>query len=175
MAVTRRQVFRLGQALLAAAAIPAKIFGAPPRSDLSEAEADLLYSKDRFLTAVNSSFAVRSDSAARSWLVLLNVEDSTPDPAAYQVPLAVRPKTPLTPSPKLNTFALRFYGAGEPLSQGAYELEHATLGRFSLFVVPSGTSKYTAIVNRFVAPAPAFEPPVRLTHPVGAAATLETR
>jgi hypothetical protein len=164
LAVTRRQIFQLGPALLAAAAMPAKVFGGTPRPGLSDAEAALLYSKDRFRTLVNSSFAVRSQAAARSWLVLLSVEDLTAAPDALHAG-----------QPRFDTFALHFYGAGEPLSQNTYELEHATLGRFSLFVVPSGASKYTATINRFTGAGLPYEPPVKQTQPVDAASAPETR
>ena len=150
MGVTRRQVFRLGQTLLAATVIPPKIFGA-------NQAAATLYSKDRFRTLVNSSFAVQSEPAGRSWLVLLSVEDLVPASSSLR-----------SSGPSLDTFVLHFYGSGEPLEQNTYELDHASLGRLSLFIVPGADSKYTATINRFLGAAP-YAPPVRQTRPAAAA------
>lgn len=66
-----------------------------------------------------------------------------------------------SPSPQddakgIEHFALRFEGPSSlPLSQGTYSVKHDTLGKFKLFIVPSGDGQsglsYTAIFNRLVA------------------------
>jgi hypothetical protein len=160
MVHSRRHFVRLGQALLAVAALPAKSFSVTPQSALSDAEARRLFSKESFQPLVNSVFAVRSDSGARSWLTLLSVEDLVVKPAAYQPAMAVQPKAPYS-QPAMESFALHFYGTGDPLSQGTYELEHGSLGRFELFIVAPGHSNYTAVINRLVHPVPGMEPPIR--------------
>ena len=150
MAVSRRYVFRLGQALLATAAMPAKIFGAGWESDSGGREVPRLssLSRESFQPLVGSGFAVRSGPETHTWLTLLSVEDMTYQPPAYQPPMAVPPKRPVAPAVKLDTFALHFQGAGDSLSQDTYVLEHESLGRLDLLLVPSGISQYAAIFNR---------------------------
>ena len=48
-----------------------------------------------------------------------------------------------------DAFALTFHGRrGSALEQGTYTLEHASLGRFPLFLLPGGRGRYRAVVDR---------------------------
>jgi len=100
-------------------------------------------SGEKFLPFVNSSFGVRSSNV---WLRLLSVEDLTKKNSDSSV---LMPKSK-TPAPQVASFALHFQGTGEALKQGTYELEHHSLGKLSLFLVPSGKTTYMAVVSHFV-------------------------
>lgn len=52
------------------------------------------------------------------------------------------------PAGPTDSFALRFSASRAPtLSQSIYSLDHAELGTFDLFLVPSGAGVLTAVVN----------------------------
>jgi len=147
MPVSRRIFIASAQTLLAAAALPMKFFGAASNLGLPP-EANLLTAtKATFQPLVNSSFTVGgSGPLTRNWLTLLSVEEmSSAQPAKPTT--ASASKTRATAPTVVDTFALRFYGTGESLPQGTYELENRKLGTFSLFIVPSGPSTYTAIIS----------------------------
>ena len=60
-------------------------------------------------------------------------------------------------SPRMEQFSLVFRGPMTPaLPQGIHELEHATLGKLQLFLVPLGPDdsgmRYEAVFNRFRKP-----------------------
>lgn len=148
MTFSRRCFVRFGQTLLAAAVFPARMFGVRPSAFLNEAGARHLFTKPRFLPLVNSTFSVLGDAGARSWLTLSAVEDfdfAAPD---YVVPMAVLPKSQAIRPQRFESFALRFFGTGEELTQDTYQLENDAAGRFDLFLVPSGQSQYVAVINR---------------------------
>lgn len=150
MSVSRRKFLLAGQTLLAAAAMPIKFFGAAATLDLSSSKnANLATAtKATFQPLINSSFAVHSGSLTTAWLTLLSVEDMNSKSIASLAPMMFGQKSVMVaPRQATDTFALHFYGTGETLKQGTYELEHHTLGKFSLFVVPSGISAYTAIIS----------------------------
>jgi hypothetical protein len=75
--------------------------------------------------------------------------------------MAVAPKAEKIPPPTTDTFALHFQGTGETLLQGTYDLEHNSFGKFSLFIVPSGISTYTAIISHIQSAVP-IHPPRRI-------------
>lgn len=160
MAVSRRNFLVAGQTLLAAVALPMKFLGAATASSFGSREAANLASSTResFLPLVNSSFAVHSGSSATAWLTLLSVEDMNPKAPVKASPMALAPKAASTTPATTDTFALHFHGTGEALQQGTYELEHASFGRFSLFVVPSGISTYVAIISHIQSSAPILAP-----------------
>ncbi len=99
--------------------------------------------RESFVPLLRSSFVANSGSTKPTWLTLVAVEDTTT--ADADLPAG---------APKTAAFALRFQGVGEPLKQGMHKFEHQTLGQFALFIVPSGDSSYTAIINHLVAPLP---------------------
>lgn len=160
MAVSRRNFLVAGQTLLAAAALPMKFFGAAGALNLGSSDVDVLASANRgtFLPLVNSSFAVRSGLLTPAWLTLLSVEDMNPKNPIHARPMAFAQRVPKVAPPALDTFALHFYGTGEKLQQGTYELEHHSLGRFSLFLVPSGTPTYIAVISHLLGGAPIAGP-----------------
>jgi hypothetical protein len=148
MDASRRNFLVAGQALLALAAIPIKIFGAAASSFGSSKAANLaLLSRESLLPLLNSSFAVRGGVLTMAWLTLQSVEDMNQKVSAPTIPMAVPPKPAKGAPPKIDTFALHFHLIGETLEQGTYELEHAALGRFPLFVVPSGASTCVAVIS----------------------------
>jgi hypothetical protein len=163
MPVSRRKFLVAGQTLLAAAALPMKFFGAAavPEFGPSNTTNMALWTIRTFQPLVNSSFTVRSGSATAAWLTLLSVEDMNSKTQANTAPMAFGLKGPQASKPAIDTFALHFYLTGETLPQGTYELEHRSLGRFSLFVVPSGTSTYTAIISHIESATP-IQAPKRL-------------
>jgi|SRR5579864_833930 len=145
MPVTRRQFIVLGQSLVAASLLPTRLLAASGTTNNNGQSLSLdTLSKADFLHSVNSSFAVRSSNV---WLRLLSVEESTPKNSDT---MALMPRPPKTPAPQVASFALHFQGTGEALTQGTYELEHHSLGKFSLFLVPSGKTTYMAVINHFV-------------------------
>ncbi len=158
MVVSRRSFVALGQWLAVAAALPGKVFGANLFASLGNTgKAPLLaFTKDTFLPLVNSSFAVRSGGVTKTWLTLLSVEDLTRK-------TSVNGTHSGTATPHVDSFALHFLGTGDILAQGTHELEHHSLGRFDLFVVPSkaggGRETYTAIFGHLLGSQPAVHPP----------------
>jgi len=159
MPVSRRSFLVAGQTLLAAAALPLKFFGAGTLESASANTAKLAsWTKGTFQPLVSSSFAVHSGARTPTWFTLLSVEDMNSKTPTETTPLAFGVKPPSLPQPTLDTFALHFHGTGEALPQGTYELEHHSLGRFSLFVVPSGTTTYTAIISHITSATPIRAP-----------------
>jgi hypothetical protein len=157
MPVSRRTFLVAGQTLLAAAALPLKFFGAATLESGSANTANLAsWTKGTFQPLVSSSFAVHSGARTTAWLTLLSVEDMNSTPTE-RAPVAFGLKT-LSPQPTVDTFVLHFHGTGEVLPQGTYEFEHHSLGRFSLFVVPSGTTTYTAIISHIESATPIRAP-----------------
>lgn len=174
MYVSRRGFLVAGQTLLAAAALPTKFFGASSFGFGSSKAANLAFStKETFLPLVNSSFAVRSGPLTTAWLTLLSVEDMNSKTFIQSKPITASGlKASRTTPTSINTFALHFYGTGEELQQGTYELEHHSLGQFSLFLVPSGKSTYMAVISHIRSVTP-IEPPMRINSKARVAAPAE--
>lgn len=108
--------------------------------------------RENFIDAVGSSFMVsQQDSTSQPvWMRLLAVNDLPAVTPPNLAMMAVMPKA--TSAPLATTgFALSFAGTGtQQLPQGTYFFEHATLGKFALFVV-SGTGPQqtsSAVINR---------------------------
>jgi len=141
MEYSRRHMFRVGQALLAAAALPKAAFSAG-----SEATS-FRVSQKAFEPLVNAAFRVQSDAGASQWFTLFSIEDMTPKAHMFESAMVMPRHLKIPASPKTETFALRFQSTGEVLSQGTYVFEHETTGRLPLFIVPSGDFTYVAIVN----------------------------
>lgn len=159
MSVSRRHFLVAGQSLIAAAALPRFLSAAESFRPGSDKTVDLTSSTmASFLPLVNSSFAVGSGSLSSAWLTLLSVESMNANEST-QAPTLLLPRMPKSQPARLDTFALHFYGTGGTLEQGTYELQHHTLGRFALFIVPSGVSTYVAIINHLLSPS--AQPPVK--------------
>jgi hypothetical protein len=177
MSVSRRRFLLAGQTFLAAAALPIKFFGASATSNSGTTSNANLATATRatFQPLINSSFAVQSGSLTTAWLTLLSVEDMNSKTAATseQMVFGLKAVKPLQQT--TDSFALHFYGTGETLKQGTYDLEHHTLGKFQLFVVPSGTSAYTAVISHLQSAFPIRAPkPLNPVRRVGAPAIVES-
>jgi hypothetical protein len=142
--------FRLSQALVPLTALRSNIFAAG--GDFDGAEANLVaLSRESFQRLVKSNFAMRSGSQIRGWwLTLLSVDDLNSRVPGFTPAMHVAPKPSREAPPKLDTFALRFWGTEESLPSATYILEGGSIEPFALFVVPSGKYGYTAIFNRFI-------------------------
>ena len=110
-------------------------------------------SREQFAGVVGTNFKViLTNDAQPVWITLQAVEDlpeTVPvNSASFAVPIRQSAVAPGT-----SGFLLRF-GGSTPVAQGTYLLEHDSLGRFALFVVPAGNGEqvYTAVVNRLNAP-----------------------
>jgi hypothetical protein len=159
MPVSRRAFLVAGQSLLAAAALPIKFFGSSAAELASSSSPNMnAWTAATFQPLVSSSFAVRSGSLPSAWLTLLSVESLNASAPAQTAQLAFALKSLKSIQPTVNTFSLRFHLTGESLPQGTYDLEHAALGKFSLFIVPSGATTYTAVISHLVNGA-TFTPP----------------
>ncbi len=177
MSVSRRRFLLAGQTFLAAAALPIKFFGAAAASNLGVTSNANLATATRatFQPLVNSSFAVQSGSLTTAWLTLLSVEDMNSKSAATSEQMVFGLKAAKPSQQTTDTFALHFYGTGETLKQGTYDLEHHVLGKFQLFVVPAGTSAYTAIISHLESALPIRAPkPLRPMQRVGTQAIIES-
>jgi hypothetical protein len=151
MLVSRRQLLRCGPALLAAAAVPWKMLGA------ANDDGDRLLSqpKSSFVPLLRNTFTVNASSIKPTWLMLESIEEPPAPAPSYETGMVTRPKTPSIAPPKMETFTLHFSATGYTLPQGTYELEHNSLGRIHLFLVPAGPSAYTAVVSHLLEPLPA--------------------
>lgn len=149
MAYSRRRIFKLGGAMLVAASTPTAFGGSSRGLTLSESTTDL-YSKQTFQPLLNSSFKVESKDA---WLTLVSVDA----PASGPNPL--QPRSAAV-SAQVDTVLLQFAASGDTLQQGTYELSHAELGHFQLFLVPSGSFRYAATLSQLVGGDPGVVPPV---------------
>jgi hypothetical protein len=175
MAVSRRSFIVAGQTLLAAAALPIKFFGAATGIEPGSPNSSVLASatKATFLPLVNSSFAIVAGSLTNAWLTLLSVKDMNPKTSGQTEPMAFGLKPTKAATASTDTFALHFYGTGETLEQGTYEVKHRTLGQFSLFIVPAGPSLYTAVISHLLSAAPVTGPkPLNSKAQMGAPAAL---
>ncbi len=107
-----------------------------PGGGSSSAQDDPLanYTKATFIYYLNSVFQLRTGFGVVA-VTLLKVDDMAPPKGG-------------------ECFSLLFRGGGGPaLPQGTYTVEHPSLGRFQLFLVPAGTDSngvqgYLATINR---------------------------
>ena len=151
MPVSRRGFIFAGQTLLAAAALPMKFFAASvPEAGVSNTPNMTSWTKNTFQPLVSSSFRVHTGQLANTWLTLLSVQDMNAKTPAASGAAGFALSLLKTRPAVLDTFALHFQGTGEALPQGTYELEHHTLGKFSLFIVPSGATTYTAVISHLL-------------------------
>jgi hypothetical protein len=142
VALSRRQVIRLGQAWLAAAALPRQVFG----SDVQGPPASM--SKASFEALIGTTFMANERPIAPTWLTLTSVEDLSIPSTPIRIGAATF-KTPVA----TEAFALQFYGVGAPLTSDSHDFQHPTLGQVSLFVTPAG-SQYIAVFNHLKGPLP---------------------
>lgn len=140
-------MLRLGPTLVATAVMPKMV--------LADNQPNVLASLSRqtFETYVNTSFEAVADNGESTWLTLTSVDDLTSQTAEMNVAVwGALPVPPRLAPPRLDVFALNFYGPPGSLTQATYTITHATLGTFPLLLVPAGYSSYAAIINRLVGP-----------------------
>lgn len=143
MSISRRKFMRAGTIAAIAAGVCLKPslntlaqdligqFSAPADDPLAN------YTQATFTQYVNSIFRVYGRVTVD--VTLTRVEDTLP--------------ATVSRAGDRESFALHFRGGGVGLPQNSYQIEHAALGTFSLFLVPSGADEngaqgYVAIINR---------------------------
>lgn len=147
MSTQRRQFLKTASMFAMAMGMPAlgtKIAAASTSTDgtVTNAIATDIFKKKSFLPHLNTTFRVGSGSSAMD-LKLVSVTDLRDE---VRHPRQVRGR---------ETFSLVFQSAGNAaeLSDNVYNLQHAALGTFPMFLVGIGKNhgprKYEAAVNRF--------------------------
>jgi hypothetical protein len=109
------------------------------RTDLVS-ESFVLFRKSNFTGQLNSQFFLRMGYSDSSAVTLVAVRDSNPN--------AKRLKSSVVSGKEC---FLLVFNSSQPLPQGTYAVEHAVLGSFMMFLVPSGTEatpKMEAVINR---------------------------
>lgn len=100
----------------------------------------LLFRKSNFTAQLNSQFFLRLGYSDSSAVTLVAVRDQNPN--------AKRLKNSAVSGKECFTLV---FTSSQPLPQGTYSVEHAVLGSFMMFLVPSGTEetpKMEAVINR---------------------------
>lgn len=151
MVVSRRGFIKRGSLLVLAAGASLssadRIFGrdadfeypASTQADLPKGNkpAPFNFTKATFAPYVDTVFRIHPDSSKPLKTTLVSVGDIGPVPDRKVV--------------GRECFVLRFRGT-ETLRQNTYRIEHDVLGRFELFLVPSGKNRkgfyYQAVINR---------------------------
>jgi hypothetical protein len=141
MSDSRRRFLKVGMLAALFAAAPLKNVSShwKYRDAILDAEApeddDPLanYTKATFVSYLNSVFELQTTSGSVA-VTLLQVED-------------------MEAPPNGECFSLLFRGGSEALPQNTYTVEHAALGTFQLFLVPTGADSngaqgYLATINR---------------------------
>jgi hypothetical protein len=154
MVVSRRGFMKQGSLLVVAAAVSLasaeRVLGLendagplgvkqdnlPPMPGKS---APLSLTKATFAPYVNTVFRIYPDTSKTVKTTLVSVGDIGPVPDKNVT--------------GRECFVLKFRGS-EPLPQSTYRIEHDVLGRFDLFLVPTGKNKkgryYHAVINRLI-------------------------
>jgi hypothetical protein len=123
-----------------------------PASGSSSIIAGPLPGRQAFEGQVGSSFEFTSEAGlSPGWLQLAGVGDLPKLVPVNPASMAVPP--PKTKGPTANTsgFVLSFSrGPAAGLAQGTYTVQNQALGKFSLFIVPTGpgSQSYTAVFNQ---------------------------
>jgi len=144
MAVSRRHFLEVGSLFAASVAVAtngvaqATVIGRSGSGSVAQGGGPnlLTMTEDTFKPLIGSVFIIRTQTSALVPVILT---------AVTSAPVTVgRPVT--------DTFTLTFRSLpmGSPLQQGTYVFRHATLGSFSLFIVPSRpglTRSYFAVFN----------------------------
>jgi hypothetical protein len=105
--------------------------------------------RSTFAGHLDETFKVQPSSGRQVAIRLTEVQDL---PAT-----ALMSQGEVTPEYKEACFLIEFSGPGDqPLPQGTYRVEHGKIGRFDLFVVPTGATDgqaqhYEAVFNRLSA------------------------
>lgn len=169
--ISRRKFMKAGMMLTAVAAVPltfAKATAAQNKAGdgslhiLSGAKGpgrkqpDLVgyYDKSTFAPYVGTEFRVAVKSSKVRTITLIEINDS-PDASVKDV------------FPKAECFSLMFSSpAGMTFPQNTYQVEHAALGKFALFLAPverrTGINPeyHEAVFNRISKPSPGYKAPL---------------
>lgn len=159
MAVSRRKLLQHSIfAAMAFAVGPFRTWGATTSdapSNQSNVTGGSLTDLDRaaFTGAVGSSFQVSpaSGQGTSVWLQLITVDDLPAITPPNLGAMAVQPPPASSPVPVTSGFVVSFLGTmPDPLPQDTYTFQSATLGTFSLLLVPrpAGQQTYDAVINR---------------------------
>jgi hypothetical protein len=182
MAVSRREFLQRSGLLAVGAVLPMSALAGtiPPKtSPMTPGSAgagtgpgngvvNFAWSEASFQQVVGTEFAVQQTPDQKVWLQLTSVTDMSTPVTVDTRNMAVPP--PVTaPPPPVECFVLSFRASlAQPLTQGTYAMDHATLGQFPLFVVPAQDGQtYYAVVNRLGAGTPVKITPGRIGPPVG--------
>ena len=152
MVVSRRGFIKRGSLLVLAAGVSLgsadRIFGRdtdfkyrdPTQDPLPSTDnnpSSFNYAKATFTPYIDTVFRIYVDASTVVVTTLVSVDDIGPVPDTNVV--------------GRECFVLKFRGT-ETLRQNTYRIEHQTLGRFELFLVPAGKNKkgvyYQAVINR---------------------------
>ncbi len=160
MPISRRIFIKLGALAAVAASVSFKpgllALGQEPMVALPVSDPLSNYTQATFSQYVNSIFTLRGRTAVE--VILTKIEDTLPAKSSR--------------AGGRESFTLHFRGGGVALPQDTYVLEHAALGTFRLFLVPTGGDEngaqgYVAVINRLPysatssAPGPTRKPMVR--------------
>ena len=148
---TRRSFLKVSTAACAVSALPANLFAQAPSSNpFTNANlapyAQGILNKSAFDAVLNTVFTVFTP-AGTVYMRLIRVEelDGTAFAAAsHGAPTratgrATAVNRATTPTSAGYNFHLSFAVSGPSVAQGTYTIDHASLGRFALFIVPGGT------------------------------------
>jgi hypothetical protein len=144
MSLSRRKFLRAGSLVALSAALPISVFaqgfkgrdGNPGDSDQPDPLAN--YTKSAFSSYLNSIFQLYTGYSVVE-VTLVEVKDLLPKGS--------------TATDGRECFSLLFRGGTTVLRQSTYRIDHPSLGRFQLFLVPGGpddvgAQSYVAIINR---------------------------
>lgn len=147
---TRRSFLKISAAACATSALPAELFAQVPSSNPFSAAnlgpyAQGLLNKATFEALLQTVFTVFTPAGA-AYMRLVTCQSLTANGIPATSSSAQRPlrtshaqAAQATDSSGGFNFVLAFTVSGNQLLQGTYTVDHATLGRFALFLVPGGS------------------------------------
>lgn len=167
MSITRRKFLKAGTLVALSAAIPLRVTGqgirkgndGNPIDQSKDVAADPLstYTRSAFSSYLNSIFRIYTGYSTID-VALEEVKDLAPGAATTQT--------------GAECFSLLFRGGSTALRQDTYKIEHPSLGKFLLFLVPAspndnGAQGFVAIINRLPYAEAQRPAPTRLRKPPG--------
>lgn len=162
MGISRRGLLQFAPILAVTGAIPKRLLAETASPDFAA------LSQESFSGCVNTPFEAVDPKGKSTWLTLTSVEDLTSQIAELNRSAwaALPQRLPAEP-PRLNVYALHFYGPPGSLTQGTYTMNNATVGSMPIFLVPDGYSSYMAVINRLVGwrPGPPRTETLKTTRP----------
>ncbi len=174
MSITRRKFLKAGTLVALATAIPLRATAQQvrkgddgnPIDQSKDVAADPLsgYTRSAFSSYLNSIFRIYTGYSFVD-VALVEVKDLMPGAATAQT--------------GAECFSLLFRGGNTALRQNTYKIEHPSLGKFQLFLVPgkpddNGAQSFVAIINRLSYSEAQRPAPTRLSRPAGTVTPQET-